>query len=375
MLIYVSALLTDKNFRLEAEPSDTIDFIKQKIKDAEGISPVSQRLIFAGRVLENGRTLSYYNVQPESELLLVHWVPFHWAPFIASSTPEQLAVGVPLRPEISVSFQPSEGKTVRLDLLKDMGRYASSMQNIWPRYIAEGLNMTAESVSNLFWCSDAYASRVMVLKLRHEFARLGVDMMPALKTVKYDSSEPANGSMTRDAVGYCSGDLRSWQRYTLERPVAGSVVTDQQARSVSFLPSASLEPETWYALVLLHGNHTFPDYIYEDWISPFKTGVADQRALAAERQLQKMRECPITYTRMTDPVVAEDGHTYERAAIERWLRIRTVSPLTNLAMGARLVPNIALRSTPSEAMGRNEMLPTGVPVRTVYEVHQDRTAA
>ncbi len=75
----------------------------------------------------------------------------------------------------------------------------------------------------------------------------------------------------------------------------------------------------------------------------------------AEHEFPMEWYCPITQELMRDPVIADDGFTYERKAIQEWFAKSPISPLTGAKMGSlKIIPNIALKQTIQTAVEKKK---------------------
>jgi len=174
----------------------------------------------------------------------------------------------------------------------------------------------------------------MVVELRDIFT--GNDMMTKIDELHYNIF-----GINRT---YYGGEITSWQMYTRSLPLKGEIIIDAEENVAEFKLQEPLLFDRWYAILLLHANHEHINPIYEDFVIPFKTM---KRPDLEEEQFPddlNLFSCPITLNNFKEPVKISDGHTYEKSAIELWLKDNDTSPITReILTSTDTIPDLTMK--------------------------------
>lgn len=265
---------------IEIDDIDETFTIKNVKKIIDPKMPSSgMNLIYNRILLENPRTLQSYDIEKDAVLYMtlnLGGSPRNclWTPFLDEIVPQPMTNDISCdKPIIKIKFQNSGGIEIKIATLIDlrigMERHfydqTSPMQNKWIEYLKESQKPhPAPLVESYFWSEKENFCRIILVKLRPEFYenKNSTEMMTYIEQVKYNTFG-VNKT-------YYGGDTRSWQRYTNEMPIESRLLLPPEPL-VQLVPIKALEPNTWYAVVLLHNNQYYDDRIYEDYLIPFKT--------------------------------------------------------------------------------------------------------
>jgi ubiquitin-large subunit ribosomal protein L40e len=286
MQIHIKTV-SGKTITLEVEENDTISFIKEKVQEIEGLSADRQRLIFAGKPLNDHLRLCDYNIGRENVLFLVlrlagprrEYILHEY--YIKQTSIRPLERNVSRNPKLIVTFRANgDGAKLNLNFYKNYksiilhGNPEDYFENKWDSCFMSSSSSSYET-EKIGWCKNNYNERVMILELSNEFTQIEESESAA---AMYDHLNQIKYHINGVNRSYYGGDLRSWQRYTTSLPVSLNIDDDDSDPHSLLLDMEGkppLKPNTWYVLALLHSSHNFYQEkmcIYDDYLIPFRTG-------------------------------------------------------------------------------------------------------
>ena len=264
MQVFVKTL-TGQTSTPDAEPSDTIADVKLKIQDKEGIPPDQQRLIFAGKQLEDGHTLSDYNIGRDSTLHFVLNIGGPPGPscfmenYVARSTPARRAeVRAQDTSQVVVQLQHG-GRNIDPMAFVDAPAWRAGHREDREREFNLGEPDNSRSYAGFVapWTQHTFPQKLHVVEMDEATAeRAGGDL-------EYHC--------LRNNGTYYGGDEHSWQRYTRAMPLQGTLTADVASLTLRFTLREPLRSGQWYGIVLQHYAAGGPPGCHSDVVIPFFT--------------------------------------------------------------------------------------------------------
>ena len=346
-------MLTGKSIALDVRPTYTVSCIKDIIFEKEGIPPIEQRLIFAGKDLITNRILAEYNIQKGSTIQLAIRLLSHYEPHIGERIfvrHEKAIISILF--EDGIQMKDQGGMNVQLEKrIIDLKEKIESKINI-PILSQELYFNGAELMNERTLVSYGLManSRLDLVEIPPNSSIVPIVVNTPLETLLIDID--LNKSSTDiSSILKAQNKEKNSQMDKLQLMFEGSLLEEGKSLKENNIKKNSIiNAVNPYILQIFENKLKSQKEEIETMKKQHKTILNEiiehnTQFIKRERESQKIEYCcPITLRIMKNPVVAADGRSYERAAIKKWFKKHSTSPTTNLPISKILYPNIQLKN-------------------------------